>query len=273
LKPAPFRYARPATLEETVGLLAEADGEARLLAGGQSLLPLLNMRLLRPAVLIDLALVPELRVLAREEHDLRFGAGVRQRTAETAAAVLESCPLVARALAYVGHLQTRTRGTIGGSLAYADPFAELPGVAVALEATLVAVGPEGARSIPARDFFLGPHTTALAPDEVLTEVRLPVAADLRFTFLEVAGRSPGATVTAVAAGVRLEDGGVAEARLVAVGVAGVPQRLASAEEAARGGGLDPGDRARIAAAAADDAPGKGAVVRTLVSRALAEVAA
>jgi aerobic carbon-monoxide dehydrogenase medium subunit len=272
VKPPPFLYARPATLEDAIALLAGSDGGARLLAGGQSLVPLLNLRLVRPAVLVDLALVPELQVFAREQQHLVLGAGVRQRTVETAAAVREDCPLLVRALRYVGHLQTRTRGTIGGSLAHADPFAELPAVAVALDATLVAVGPAGARSIAARDFFLGPHTTALGGDEVLTEIRLPVTRHLRCSFLELTARSPGSTVTAVATAVRVEDGAVVEARLAAVGVGGAPQRLTAAEEAARGGGVDPDDRVRIAAAAAEDAPGKGRVVRSLVSRALAEVA-
>ena len=283
MKPATFRYARPETLEEAVALLAASEGEGRLIAGGQSLLPMLNMRLARPAVLIDVALVAELQVLARERDELVIGAGVRQRTAETSAVVLEGCPLVPLALRYVGHLQIRNRGTIGGSLAHADPTAELPGVAVALDAALVAVSPRGRRIIAARDFFLGPRTTALNDDEVLTEMRLPVLSATRYAFLEVARRSFGLAIAGVAAAVRFEeDGRVAQARLAAIGVGAAPLRLSSAEEAARDGDLGPAERARIAAAAVEDTErlngaGRDAayrrrVVGALLSRALAEVA-
>jgi CO/xanthine dehydrogenase FAD-binding subunit len=283
MKPAHFRYARPRTLEDILALLAACRGEAKLLAGGQSLLPMLNMRLARPAVLIDLALVTELQVLAREGDELVVGAGVRQRSAETSTVVRDSCPLLPLALRYVGHLQTRNRGTIGGSLVHADPAAELPGVAVALDASLVAVGPGGRRIIAARDFFLGPYTTGLGADEVLTEMRLPVLSDVRYAFLEVAQRSAGPAIVGVAAAVKLSDGRkVAKAQLAAVGVSSSPLRLTWAEEAARDTDLGPADRARIAAAAveqAEETNGQGLdagyrcrVMSALVSQALAEVA-
>jgi carbon-monoxide dehydrogenase medium subunit len=278
LKPAAFRYARPGTLEEAVGLLAKSDGEAKLLAGGQSLLPLLNLRLVRPALVVDLALVPELAVLAREGDELVVGAGVTQRVAETSKLVREACPLVPHALRHVGYLSTRTRGTVGGSLAHAHPSAELPAVAVALDARLVAVGPRGRRVIAARDFFLAPHATALGGDEVLTEVRLPVLPGSRCAFGE-AGRMSGALGTVgVAAAVRVVDGRVAEARLAATGVGDTPLRLASAEQAARGGGLGQAERTAIAEAAARDTreaggSGRDRVVGALVARALREAAA
>jgi CO/xanthine dehydrogenase FAD-binding subunit len=257
MKPAPFRYARPRTLDGVLALLADSGGGAKLLAGGQSLLPLLNLRLERPSVLIDLALVEELQVIARDGDELVIGSGVRQRTAETSSVVRTGCPLIGLALRYVGHVQTRSRGTIGGSLAHADPDAELPAVAVALDAVLVAAGPRGRRAIAARDFFRGAYATALADDEVLTELRLPVRPELRYAFVEVAR-----PVAAVAAAVRLVDGAVAEARLAAIGAAAGPLRLTAAEDAARDG-VD-------AAAAATEG---GRVIAALVSRALKELAA
>lgn len=282
MKPAPFRYARPETLDEVLALLAASPGEGRLLAGGQSLLPLLNMRVARPTVLIDLALITELQVLSGDGDELVIGAGVRQRTAETSAVIRGACPLIPLALRYVGHLQTRNRGTIGGSLAHADPAAELPGVAVALDAALVAVGPRGRRVIAACDFFVGPYTTALTEDEVLTEMRVPVVSDTRYAFLEVR-RSVGVASVGVAAALRLgADRKVAKARLAAIGVGTMPIRLSSAEKAARDQPLETADRARIANAAAEDikaAGGSGGdtgyrrrVIGTLVSRVLAEVA-
>lgn len=283
MKPAPFRYARPETLEEVVALLESFRENAALIAGGQSLLPMLNMRLRRPKVLIDVALVAELQVLERKQDELVIGAGVRQRTAETSAVVRDACPLMALALPYVGHVQTRHRGTIGGSLAYADPDAELPGVVVALDARLVAVGPQGRRIIRGGDFFLGPYATALGESEVLTEVRLPVRTDRRYAYLEVGHRSRDFPITGVAAAVRVQNRLVAHARLVVIGVGGTPLRLISAEEAARNSSLGAAERARIAAAGVEDvelpdrtrgdAAHRRRIVRTLVSRALAEIAA
>jgi CO/xanthine dehydrogenase FAD-binding subunit len=210
MKPAPFAYARPRTLDEAVALLDAHRGDAKLLAGGQSLLPLLNMRLVRPKVLVDLALVEELQVLARENGELVLGAGVRQRDAETSALV---CPLIRRALRHVGHVQTRTRGTIGGSLAHAEPTAELPAVAVALDASLVAVGPNGRRTIAAKDFFLGRNATALDAAEVLTEVRVPVHDDARYGFAESARGDVALAAAATGGEVRLVAAGVAETPL------------------------------------------------------------
>jgi aerobic carbon-monoxide dehydrogenase medium subunit len=278
VKPAPFRYARPGTLAEAIALLGASPGETKLLAGGQSLLPLLNMRLVRPAVLVDLALVAELQVLAREGDELVIGAGITQRTAETSALVRDACALVPHALRHVGHLATRTRGTIGGSLAHADPRAQLPGVAVALDARLVAVGPRGRRVIAAGDFFAGPHETALHHDEVLTEVRLPVLAGTRCAFREAGRRSSASAAVGVAAAVRIADEGrVAEARFAATGVGPTPLRLSSAEELARGSGLGQADRVAIAEAGISDAQdadptSRARVVGALLSRALGEVA-
>ena len=279
MKPPPFRYARPETLAETHELLATWSDRATLLAGGQSLLPLLNLRRVRPAVLIDLALVPELQVLSRDADALVLGAGVRQRTAETSPLVRETCPLLPTALRYVGHVQTRNRGTLGGSLAFAHPTAELAAAAVALEATVVAESRRGRRAIDVGEFFLAPHRTALAEDEVLTELRVPLRPATGSAFVEMTVAGVG--VMGVAAVVQADEGRIADARLAAVGLAGTPLRLAAAEEAARDSTLDPGARARIAAAVESDAgPATGRneafrrrLVGTLVVRALAKAAA
>jgi CO/xanthine dehydrogenase FAD-binding subunit len=229
MKPAPFAYARPRTLDEAVALLDDHRGEAKLLAGGQSLLPLLNMRVIRPNVLVDLGLVEELQVVARQNGELVLGAGVRQRDAETSELVHDACPLIRRALRHVGHVQTRTRGTIGGSLAHAEPTAELPAVAVVLEASLVAIGPAGQRTIPAKDFFVGRNTTALDATEVLTELRVPVQEDARYGFAESARGDIALAAAAIGGGVRLVVAGVAETpiRVTADELSGVAAALAA----------------------------------------------
>ena len=174
MKAAPFDYARPAAVTEAVGLLADTGDEAKVLAGGQSLVPVLAMRLGRPTLLIDINAVEGLDELSLSDDTLYVGATVRQRRVEhdpNATAV----PLLAMALPWVGHRELRSRGTVCGSLAHADPAAELPAVAACLNATLEIATPTGRRSVSARDFFTGPMTTVLAPDELLLAVRFPVA--------------------------------------------------------------------------------------------------
>ncbi|MEA2330123.1 MAG: aerobic carbon-monoxide dehydrogenase medium subunit [Thermoleophilaceae bacterium] len=283
MKPPRFDYSRPSTLARAVELLAASDGEGKLLAGGQSLVPVLNMRLAQPSVLVDLGLVEELRGLRREGDVLSIGAGVRQCDAEKSPLVRDCCPLVPQALRHVGHVQIRNRGTIGGSIAHADPTAELPAVALALDAELVATSVRGTRTIAARDFFRGPYTTTLEEDEVLTQVRLPIFADARTAFHEVARRSGDFALAALAAVVRFAPGSqtIVEARLAAVGTGGTPVRLDQAETGLEGRELTP---ETVDAAAADaraqlDATADQTVERefrrdlvgTLVSRALTEV--
>ncbi|MGH9099920.1 MAG: FAD binding domain-containing protein, partial [Acidimicrobiales bacterium] len=175
MKPPPFGYCAPDTLEEALALLGEIGDEARALAGGQSLIPLLSLRMARPAHLIDLAGIAELgNVDVDGDGELAIGAMVRERQAEADGNVLERAPLLAEALPLIGHPAIRSRGTIGGSLSHADPAAELPAVALVLDAELVAMSrARGARCIRATDFFTGYFTTALEPDELLTSVRIP----------------------------------------------------------------------------------------------------
>ncbi|MBI1964493.1 MAG: xanthine dehydrogenase family protein subunit M [Candidatus Rokubacteria bacterium] len=170
MKPAPFEYVTAETTEAAVAALERFEGNARCLAGGQSLVPLLNMRLLRPAAVIDLNRLSGLDHVTVDDGRVRVGALVRYSTLETSALVAERIPLLARAVPFVGDRQIRNRGTLGGALCHADPAGEMALAAVTLGASLRAVGPDGVREVPADDFFQGPYTTALAPAEVLTEV-------------------------------------------------------------------------------------------------------
>jgi carbon-monoxide dehydrogenase medium subunit len=253
VKPAPFDYHAPETVAEVLDLLAGAGGDARLLAGGQSLVPLINMRMASPAVLIDLNRCAGLDGLAREGDAIVFGPMVRQRAAETAPQVATACPLLARAVAHMGHATVRNRGTVGGSLAHADPAAELPGVAVALGATLVAEGPGGRRSIAADDFFLAELSTALAPDEMLAEIRFPAAPPgSRAAFAEVGNHLGGLALVGVAGQATLDgDGRIATVVLAATGAGERPIRLRGAEATLVGE-----IPAAAAAAAADAAAGE-----------------
>jgi carbon-monoxide dehydrogenase medium subunit len=283
VKPPRFDYSRPQTLARATELLAASEGEGKLLAGGQSLMPLLNMRLAEPTVLIDLELVEELREVRRDGDVLAIGAGVRQRVAERSPLVRECCPLVPQALKHVGHVQIRNRGTIGGSIAHADATAELPAVALALDAELVATSVRGTRTIAARDFFLGPYSTTLEEDEVLTEVRLPILADARTAFLEVARRNGDFALAGLAAAVRFAPGTatVVEARLAAVGFGGAPVRLTAAEASLANRELGAGaiDAAasearvelRAGGTATEESQYRSDLVATLVRRALVEV--
>src|SRR5437016_13459418 len=176
MKPAPFDYVAPRSLDEAVAALAEGGTDAKLLAGGQSLIPLLNFRLARPAPLVDLNRVAELAYVRPRNRGTAIGAMTRQATIERDRALSEKQPLLAEAIRWVGHAAIRSRGTIGGSLAHADPAAELPAGAVCLDAQLSVIGPRGRRSIPAADFFLGYLSTALEPDQVLVAAGLPALA-------------------------------------------------------------------------------------------------
>ncbi|MCC6456616.1 MAG: xanthine dehydrogenase family protein subunit M [Caldilineaceae bacterium] len=174
MKPAPFRYLAPTTLDEAVDVLSQFGDEAKLLAGGQSLIPTMNFRLAQPGVLIDLNRIPTLGYIERAATGgLRIGAMTRQRQVEQSPLVAQRVPLLSAAMPLIAHVQIRNRGTIGGSLAHADPAAELPAVVSALGGTLVVCGPGGERRIEVSDFYVGLFATGLAPDEVLTEIELP----------------------------------------------------------------------------------------------------
>jgi 2-furoyl-CoA dehydrogenase FAD binding subunit len=190
MKPARFEYVRPETLEEALAALAENGDEAKVLAGGQSLVPALNMRLLRPAVLVDVNRIPGLDSIDEVDDEVRVGALVRQVAMERSPLVRSRVPLAAEALPHVGHFVTRNRGTVGGSIAHADAAAELPLALVATTGTIVAASTRGRRTIPADEFFLGPYATALEPDELVVETIWPRAGDgMVFAFEEFAQRA------------------------------------------------------------------------------------
>ncbi len=191
MKPPRFDYHAPRALTEAIDLIARHGGAARVLAGGQSLVPMLNFRLAQPEALVDLRHVPGLAGIEAEAGTIRIGAMTRQRQAEHSPVIAQHLPLMAAALQWVGHAPTRSRGTIGGSIAHADPSAELPMVLRALDGEVVASGPSGARVIPADALFQSMFTTALAPDEILTEVRLPAMPAGCACAIEEFARRPG----------------------------------------------------------------------------------
>lgn len=249
MKPPPFEYVAPSSVEEAVAALAEAGPDAKPLAGGQSLIPMLNFRLARPGVLVDLNGVEELAgIEAAEDGGLRIGAMTRQRAAERSRLVAERAPLLAEALPWVAHPQIRNRGTVGGSAVHADPAAELPAVLLALAARFVARGPEGERALGAEAFFLGLFTTALAPDELLVAVELPpLPAGAGCGFAEIARRHGDYALAGAAAAVELDGEGVCRrARVAFVNAGPVPLLSEPAAEALEG---ERPSEARVAEAA------------------------
>lgn len=235
MKPAAFDYHRPATLIETFDLLHRYGDEGRLLAGGQSLVPALNMRLATPRAVIDINRLPGLDAIRDTPDGLVIGALVRQSALEQSALVAERAPLIALAMPHVGHTAIRARGTIGGSLAHADPAAELPACVVALGATIRVAGRGGERDIPAADFFRGIFSTALEPGEIVTAIAVPrLPSAWRWGFQELARRQGDFALAGLAAGVRFDGGAIAESRLVFFGVGGAPVRARSAEVALAG---------------------------------------
>src|SRR5947208_2945701 len=229
MKPAPFDYFAPATLDEALALLAEHGGDAKPLAGGQSLLPAMNFRLARPAVLVDLNRISELAYV-RAESGVAIGAMTRQRVVERSEVVARAAPLLAEALPSIAHPQIRNRGTVGGSIAHADPSAELPAVMLALEARFRAQGSTGERSIPAAEFFKGMLETALAPGELLIEIALPpLPARGGTAFLEVARRHGDYALVGVAGVVTLDPRGRCQsARIACLSVGDGPVLLSEA---------------------------------------------
>jgi carbon-monoxide dehydrogenase medium subunit len=235
MKPVPFEYHRPASLAETFDLLDRYGDDGRLLAGGQSLVPALNLRLAAPRAVIDINRIPDLDAIRVTGEGLVIGALARQDVLERSPLVREHAPLIASALPHVGHSAIRARGTIGGSLALADPAAELPACVVALGVTIRVGRRGGTRDIAADDFFRGIYTTALGPGEIVTEILVPrPAAGWRWGFDELARRHGDFALAGVAAGARVESGAVAETRLVFFGVGTRPVRARRAEAALAG---------------------------------------
>ncbi|HEY6761205.1 MAG TPA: xanthine dehydrogenase family protein subunit M [Baekduia sp.] len=255
MKPAPFDLHVPETVGEAVGLLAELGEDAKPLAGGQSLVPLMALRLAVFGHLVDLGRIAPLGGIRRDGDHVVIGAGVRQSVLERDTDIRRLAPLVAEATRHIGHFQIRNRGTLGGSLAHADPAAEYPAVAVALDAEVEVAGPAGTRVIAAGALFDSPYTTALSPDEVLVAVRIPVRRPGEgFALREVARRHGDFALAGCAARVVLDAGAgrLTAARVVLFGVGGRPLRLPAVEDALCAGpapGADLEDVLREAAAA------------------------
>ena len=232
MKPAPFTYHRPETLAEAVGLLADLGDEAKALAGGQSLVPMLAMRLSIFEHLVDIGRLREMQGIERRNGHLWIGGGTTEATVEHDAQVATDVPLLARATPLIGHLQIRNRGTVGGSIAHADPAAEYPAVALALDAELEATGPDGTRVIPAADFFTGLWTTALGDAELLTGIRFPVwTGRTGFAAEEFARRHGDFAIAGTAIAVELDgDDKVTRCGIGLFGLGSTPVRASAAEQ-------------------------------------------
>jgi len=284
MKLPPFEYACPTTISEAVALLASHDGEAKPLAGGQSLVPMLAFRVASPSLLVDLRKLAELRQIKIAADGVTLGAMVRWREILDDARLRTAHPLLVAAVGHVAHYQIRNRGTVGGSVAHADPAAEMPGIAVTCEANIAVVGTSGARVIEAANFFQGPLMTALKADEIITEIRLPAwPAKRRFGFQEFARRR-GDFALAAAMLFYDDDGGkVRNAHAGAIGVADRPLRLPAVEQVLNGNRIDEAAIAKAEAAASasvdphDDIHASGAyrkaLIGVMVERALRGAAA
>lgn len=265
VKPAPFEYRAPASVDEALSLLGP---DTTVLAGGQSLVPLLNLRLARPELLVDINGVDELDYIGSDEGVLRIGAMTRQVALERSVPVRRRWPLLHKAIRLVGHPQIRTRGTVGGSIAHADPAAELPVALTALGARLHLRSPGGARTVAASDFFLGPLYTLREPDELLVEVEVPEPPEGAGTGFAEHARTHGDFATAGAAALVAPGG---HAAIVLLGAGPVPVR-AEAAERALAAGAEPGEAAALAGQGIEDGP-RRALCTELVRRALAEATA
>ena len=245
---APFAYEAPAGLDEAVRILRQHGEDAKLLAGGHSLLPLMKLRLAAPTLLVDLRLVPGLRGIQREDGSWRIGAMTRHADLQNAAEL----GVVAHAASLIADQQVRNRGTIGGSLAHADPASDLPGVVLALEGELSVTGPDGLRTIAAADLFEDYLTTSLAPDEVVTEIRIQALDGWTWGYQKFTRRAEDWAMVGVCALVkRAPDGSCEDARIGLTHMASTPLRATRAEDALRGAALDRESIARAAELAAE----------------------
>jgi len=251
MKPASFEYHAPTTVDEALALLQANGPDCRVLAGGQTLIPMMNFRLASPPVIVDLNRIPDLAYIKDQGDSICIGAMTRQRTIGFSAVVADKLPVLTAAIKLVGHLPTRSRGTIGGSIANADPAAELPMVLQVLDGAVVVRGPRGQRSIAASDLFQGAMTTSIASDEILVEVRLPVMpAGAGFAIEEFARRHGDFAIAAVIAVILREGRGCARARIATAGVSSHSERLRATEQILEQRGLGEDAIAQAAEAAA-----------------------
>jgi carbon-monoxide dehydrogenase medium subunit len=278
MKPADFEYVRPRSIDEAVRALAQANGEGKVLAGGQSLVPLMNFRLASPRVLVDLHSVPGIDRVESKEGFLHIGAMARTRLLETDPAVRQTVPVLAAAASWVGHVQIRNRGTVGGSVAHADPAAEIPAICILLDAELDITGAGGTRTVPASEFFLGLFTTQLDESDVLTAIRFPIRdPNERWGFREFAHRRGDFALAGAAVMLSIDGDSVQKPRIAIFGTSDRPIRASAAEAAIADGPPTPERATEVARIAADeaatedprpDAAYRKAVTATMVARAL-----
>ena len=267
MKPAPFAYERARSLDQAIELIAGTE-DARLLAGGQSLIATLNMRLSRPQLIVDINRVPGLDRISLSNGQIEIGALVRYAQAERSAEVATHAPLIAKALPFIGHPAIRNRGTIGGSIAFGDPAAELPACFVALDGEAVIAGPSGTRVVKADTFYKGLFESALTPHDVLTAIRIPVAtSETRTGFAELARRHGDYAMVGLAASARVAGKALSDVRLVFFGVGTTPVRARTAEAALVAGDVD----AAAKAVATDLDPSDDVQASSAVKRQLAGV--
>jgi len=256
MKAPDFDYTKPRSLDEVFALLAEYGDEARLLAGGQTLMATLNMRLSEPALLIDITGIDALRGIAVRDGALRIGALATHTQIESSTLVAQHAPLLAMAAPHIAHRAIRNLGTLGGSIAYADPAAEWPTCALALDAAIVCCGADGTRRIPAAEFFLDLYTTALRPGELVQAVEFPMAAPgARFHFDELARRHGDYAIAGLALASRFEQGQARQARIALMGIAATPVRARRTEALLEGRAVDAGVIGEAASLLADELAG------------------
>lgn len=256
MKPAPFDYVRPSSVEEACRVLTEAGGGATVIAGGQTLMPLLNLRMSQPFILVDINGIADLKGVARVEGGIRVGPATRQAEALRDPLLARALPAFTTALSHVGHYQTRNRGTIGGSVALGEPAAEMPATAVALGAVVEIASIRGTRRVPADQFYLGPYMTVLEPDELVTGIIYPDWPDGHLVlFREVAQRPGDFALVGLVGALVVEGGAVSRAGIAWFGMGPTPIRARQAEAALVGAALGSIDAQAVArAAVADTAP-------------------
>jgi len=259
VKPSPFEYHAPSSIGDAVGLLAELGDDAKVLAGGQSLIPILALRLTAIEHLVDIGRIDELKGIVRREGGLWIGAGTTEAAVEASAEVASAVPLLARATPFVGHFQIRSRGTVGGCIAHADPAAEYPAVALTLDATMEVASPRGRRSIAARDFFDGVWTTTMEDDELLVGINFPIwSGRCGFAVEEFARRHGDFAIAGATVGVELAaDDTIARCAIGLIGLGSTPERAYAAESELAGrpvSEIDPHEVGRLATSGLDSVP-------------------
>jgi carbon-monoxide dehydrogenase medium subunit len=232
--PAAFDYAAPTSVEEAISLLQQHGDEAKLLAGGHSLLPLMKLRLAAPSVVVDLGRIPDLVYIREDGNEVSIGAMTTHFALQSSQLLRQRVPLIAQAAAMVGDMQVRNRGTIGGSIAHADPASDLPTVITALKGQIAAQGPNGTRTIPAEDFFEDIWTSVLEPEEVVTEIRVPATAGALQTYEKFRQRSADWAIVGVAVSLDRQNGNIGNASVVLTNVGPTPMRAAGVEAALQG---------------------------------------